>query len=245
MLTPALYRTRITHLRRAPVHHYFEHHGYSWYVDIDLLPQLPRWLRPFARFDAADHLDGAPNDSLRQRIDAFLAGRDIDLHGGRITALMQARVLGYVFNPLTLYWCHDTKGVVRHIVAEVHNTHGGRHAYLLPPHSEHPAMVRKKLYVSPFNDVDGYYLVRAPLPDAELDVRISLHRDNHPAFVATMRGTRRRASIGELLKLQIAAPLAPLMGAIGIRVQGITLWLRRVPVVPRPESTEKERVHQL
>ncbi|HVQ49119.1 MAG TPA: DUF1365 family protein [Mycobacterium sp.] len=245
MLTAALYRTRITHLRRAPVHHYFEHRGYSWYVDIDRLPQLPRWLRPFARFDAADHLDGRPDDSLRQRIDALLAKRDIDLHGGRITALMQARVLGYVFNPLTLYWCHDGEGVVRHIVAEVHNTYGERHAYVLPPHGDHPAMVRKKLYVSPFNNVDGYYLVHAPLPDAELDVRISLHRDNQPAFVATVRGTRRRASIGELLKLQIVAPLAPLMGAIGIRVQGITLWLRRVPVVPRPESTEKERVDQL
>jgi hypothetical protein len=245
MLTSALYRTRITHLRRAPVHHYFEHRGYSWYVDIDRLPQLPRWLRPFARFDAADHLEGEPNDSLRQRIDAFLAGRDIDLQGGRITALTQARVLGYVFNPLTLYWCHDSRGVVRHIVAEVHNIYGGRHAYLLPPHGDHPAMVRKKLYVSPFNDVDGYYLVHAPLPDAELDVRISLHRDNQPAFVATVRGTRRRASIGELLKLQIVAPLAPLMGAIGIRVQGITLWLRRVPVVPRPASKEKERVDQL
>jgi hypothetical protein len=245
MLTSALYRTRITHLRRAPVHHYFEHRGYSWYVDIDRLPQLPRWLRPFARFDAADHLEGEPNDSLRQRIDAFLAGRDIDLQGGRITALTQARVLGYVFNPLTLYWCHDSRGVVRHIVAEVHNIYGGRHAYLLPPHGDHPAMVRKKLYVSPFNDVDGYYLVHAPLPDAELDVRISLHRDNQPAFVATVRGTRRRATIGELLKLQIVAPLAPLMGAIGIRVQGITLWLRRVPVVPRPASKEKERVDQL
>ena len=71
MLTPALYRTRITHLRRAPVHHYFEHRGYSWYVDIDDLPRLPRWLRPFARFDARDHLwdsgAGEPNDSLRQR----------------------------------------------------------------------------------------------------------------------------------------------------------------------------------
>jgi uncharacterized protein len=245
MLTPALYRTRITHLRRAPVHHYFEHTSYSWYVDIDRLPDLPRWLRPFARFDARDHLGGEPNDSLRQRIDAFFDERGIDLRGGRITALMQARVLGYVFNPLTLYWCHDVNGVLRHIVAEVHNTYGGRHAYLLPPHDDPPAMVRKKLYVSPFNDVDGYYLVRAPLPDTELDVRISLHRENQPAFVATMRGKRRNAGVGELLKLQLVAPLAPLMGAIGIRIQGITLWLRRVPVVSRPESTEKERVDQL
>jgi DUF1365 family protein len=242
MLTPALYRTRITHLRRAPVHHYFEHTGYSWYVDVD---ELPHWLRPFARFDARDHLAGDPNDSLRQRIEAFLSERDIDLPGGRITALTQARVLGYVFNPLTLYWCHDASGVLRHIVAEVHNTYGDRHAYLLPPHDDPPAMVRKRLYVSPFNDVDGYYLVRAPLPDAELDVRISLHRENQPAFVATMRGTRRRAGIGALLKLQLSAPLAPLMGAIGIRIQGITLWLRHVPVVPRPEFTEKERVDQL
>ena len=83
---------------------------------------------------------------------------------------MQARVLGYVFNPLSLYWCHDADGVLRHVIAEVHNTYGGRHAYLLPPDDDTPAIVMKKLYVSPFNDVDGYYLVRAPRPDAELDV---------------------------------------------------------------------------
>src|SRR5690349_25074393 len=99
MLTPAIYRTRITHLRRAPVHHYFEHRGYSWYVDVDDLPQLPRPLRPFARFEARDHFSAAadePNASLRQRLDAFLAERDIDLRGGRIPALLQARVLGFV-----------------------------------------------------------------------------------------------------------------------------------------------------
>ena len=121
----ALYRTRITHLRRAPVHHYFEHRSYSWYVDIDRLPELPRWLRPFARFDASDHFDGEPDDTLRERIDGFLADRGIDLRGGTVTALLQARVLGYVFNPLSLYWCHDADGVLRHVVAEVHNTYGG------------------------------------------------------------------------------------------------------------------------
>lgn len=244
MLTPAIYRTRITHLRRAPVHHYFEHRGYSWYVDVDNLPELPRWVRPFARFEARDHFSSDnPNGSLRQRIDAFLAERDIDLKGGRITALLQARVLGYVFNPLSLYWCHDADGNLRHIIAEVHNTYGGRHTYLLPPHSDHPAIVMKKLYVSPFNAVDGYYLVNAPRPDENLDVRISLHRENQPAFVVTMRGNRRRASIAEILRLQLVAPVAPLMASISIRVQGITLWLRRVPVVPR-KADEKERVHQ-
>jgi len=245
MLTPAIYRTRITHLRRAPVHHYFEHRGYSWYVDVDNLPDLPRWLRPFARFEARDHFSATdgPNDTLRQRIDAFLGDRGIDLRGGRITALLQARVLGYVFNPISLYWCHDAKGTLRHIIAEVHNTYGGRHAYLLPPDTDHPAIVMKQLYVSPFNAVDGHYLVTAPRPDENLDVRISLHRDNEPAFVATMRGTRRRAGIAEIVWLQLISPVAPLMGAMGIRIQGITLWLRRVPIVPR-KSERKEKVHQ-
>lgn len=236
MSPPALYRTRITHLRRAPVHHYFEHHGYSWYVDVDRLPALPRWLRPLARFEPGDHFwapeAGEPNNSLRQRIDGFLAQHGIDLNGGKITALMQARVLGYAFNPVSLYWCHDAGGALRHVIAEMHNRSGGRHAYLLPPDADRPAMARKMLHVSPFNAVDGYYLVRAPRPDAELDVRISLHRENEPAFIATLRGTRRRAGIGELLLLQFMAPLAPLMGALGFRVQTITLRLRRVPLTP-------------
>ena len=51
----------MTHLRRSPVHHYFEHSGYCWYVDVDELPRLPRWLRPFARFEAEDHFTGGPN----------------------------------------------------------------------------------------------------------------------------------------------------------------------------------------
>jgi uncharacterized protein len=241
MNTPALYRTRITHLRRAPVHHYFEHKSYSWYIDIDASPQLPAPLRPFARFEAHDHFEPAPGagpDTLRRRVDAFLASHDIHLPGGRVTALMQARVLGYVFNPLSLFWCHDADGVLRAVVAEVHNTYGERHAYLLPPDQGRPSMVPKKLYVSPFNEVDGYYLVRAPLPTEELDVTISLHRDHNPAFVATLRGTRRKAGAAQVARLQLTSPLAPMMGALGIRVQGILLWLRRVPLVPREPARQ-------
>ena len=64
MLTAALYRTRITHLRRAPVHHYFEHRGYSWYVDIDRLPQLPRWLRPTTGPPVVQEAEAEPEPEL-------------------------------------------------------------------------------------------------------------------------------------------------------------------------------------
>jgi uncharacterized protein len=241
---PALYRTRITHLRRAPVHHYFEHRGYSWYVDIDNLPRLPRWLRSFARIDATDHFDGEPTDTLRRRVDDFLASRDIELPGGTVTGLLQARVLGYVYNPLSLYWCHDADGVLRHVVAEVHNTRGDRHVYLVPPDNGQPSMVMKRLYASGFNGEGGYYLVRAPRPDTDLDVTISLHRENQPAFVATLRGDRRRVGNAELIRLQLVAPLAPLTGRLAMRIQGILLWLRRVPLSPEPSAIHGERVAQ-
>jgi DUF1365 family protein len=231
-LTPAIYRTTITHRRQAPVRHSFEYRSYSWYVDIDQLPRLPWWLRPFARFDPVDHFAGRAGDSLRERVDAFLCGHDVTVPDGRVTALLQARVLGYVFNPISIFWCHDRDGVLRRVIAEVHNTYGERHAYLLPP-ADAPVSITKKLYVSPFNPVDGYYLVLAPRPDQRVDVVVSLHRGNQPAFVATLRGTRQSATVGHVARMQLVAPLAPLMVALRIRIQGTRLWLRRVPVAAR------------
>jgi uncharacterized protein len=233
--TPAIYRTTITHARRAPVHHSFEYRSYSWYIDVDDLPRLAWWLRPFARFRADDHFSGPPHGSLRERLDAFFADRDVAAPRGRIIALLQARVVGYVFNPLSVFWCHDDDGTLRHVIAEVHNTYRERHAYLLPP-ADLPVVTAKRFYVSPFNPVDGYYLVQAPRPDSEVDITVALHRDRLPAlpeFVANLRGDRRPATARQVAVMQVISPLAPLLVALRIRIQGIKLWLRRVPVVPR------------
>jgi len=235
VLTPALYRTTITHSRQEPVRHSFEYRSYSWYVDVDDLPRLPWWLRPFARFRASDHFSDPVQGSLRERLDNFFTDRDLAVPEGRITALLQARVLGYVFNPLSVFWCHDRDGLLRHVIAEVHNTYGERYAYLLPP-ADLPVVTAKEFYVSPFNQVDGYYLVQAPRPDCEVDITVALHRDRRPAFpefTANMRGERRPATTREIAIMQVISPLAPLLVAIRIRIQGIKLWLRRVPVVPR------------
>ena len=236
-LTPAIYRTTITHCRQVPVHHSFEYRSYSWYVDVDDLPRLPWWLRPFARFHADDHFsNGNPqHGSLRERLSAFFADNDLAAPEGRVTALLQARVFGYVFNPLSVFWCHDRDGQLRHVIAEVHNTYGERHAYLLPP-ADLPVVTAKEFYVSPFNPVDGYYLVRAPRPDTEVDISVALHRDHRqafPEFIANMRGQRRPATTRQVAIMQIISPLAPFVVAARIRIQGIKLWLRRLPVVPR------------
>ncbi|WP_067967655.1 DUF1365 domain-containing protein [Mycolicibacter icosiumassiliensis] len=232
MLTPAIYRTTITHRRRTPVAHQFAYRGYSWYVDIDQPPRLPWWLRSFAGFEASDHLQGGSGDTLRERVDRFLLERGAPASAGPIYALLQARVLGYVFNPISLFWCHDGEEQLQHVIAEVHNTYGQRHAYLLPP-SDRPVRVAKQFYVSPFNPVEGHYLVRAPRPDAGVNVSISLYLADEPVFTATMRGTGYPATDGRVTRMQLIAPLAPLLVSVRIRLQGIALWLRRLPVVKR------------
>ncbi|MGA7050926.1 MAG: DUF1365 family protein, partial [Mycobacterium sp.] len=219
VLTPAIYRTTITHSRVVPVRHSFEYRSYSWYVDVDNLPRLPWWLRPFARFSADDHFSddvaNPPHGSLRDRLGIFFADHDLALPEGPITALLQARVFGYVFNPMSVFWCHDRDGQLRHVIAEVHNTYGQRHAYLLPP-AELPVVTAKTFYVSPFFQVGGYYLVQAPRPDTEVDITVALHRDEQPGFpefTANLRGQRRPASITQVAIMQIISPLAPLVVA--------------------------------
>ncbi|MFF7330365.1 DUF1365 family protein [Streptomyces sp. NPDC008150] len=129
---PALYECVITHVRTAPVRYDLRHRTYMWLVDPDRPPRLPLPLRPLAGFRARDHFGGgAP--TLRAGLDAYLASRGVDLAGGPVVMLTHARVLGHVFNPLTLYWCHTPDGTQRCVVAEVHNTYGERHCYLLEP----------------------------------------------------------------------------------------------------------------
>ncbi|ALR11703.1 hypothetical protein BST43_18365 [Mycobacteroides saopaulense] len=238
-LVPCLYRTRIVHVRRSPVAHRFTYRGYCWYIDVDKPPRLPRGLGAFASFQARDHFWGDVDDTMRQRVDRFLASHGADLSGGTVTALLQARVLGHVFNPLSLYWCRDRDGTLVHVIAEVHNTYGGRHAYLLPPVAN--SAVAKRFYVSPFNDVDGRYHVRAPLPGDTLNISIALQRSGQQPFFAAVRGTRRNARIGELLRLQVIAPAAPLMGALAIRIEGVRLWLKGLPVVERTPEHERTK----
>ncbi|MEI7717377.1 MAG: DUF1365 family protein [Mycobacterium sp.] len=242
--TPALYPTRVTHLHRAPVHHYAEHRSYSWFVDIDDLPRLPWWLRPFARFDGADHFTGGPNETLRQRVDAFLATHDVFLPGGRITALLLPRVLGRAFNPLSLFWCHDAAGALRCVVAEVQDTHGERTAYLVPPGEDSPVPVAGALRDAPAHNDDGYFLVRVPQPGEKLDLTVSQHRDNHAAMVATWRGDRRRASTGQILLMQLAHPLAPQMAVFSMRFQALVLRMRGLSAPPRAVAQQPDRIPQ-
>ncbi len=242
--TARLYDTTVRHVRTSPLKHDFVHRSYSWFVDLDDLPRLG-WLSPLARFEARDHL-GSADASLRENLDAFLVAQGVDLRGGRITMLASARVLGYTFNPISVFWCYgsdvDGEGALECVVVEVHNTYGERHAYLVRTDHRARARTDKALYVSPFNDASGSYELLLPEPRDRVRVSVTLTRPGTAPFVATLNGQARPVTHGVVLRTALRHPFEPLAVTAKIRWHGIRLWMRRLPIQPRPTHRHQEAV---
>ena len=232
----ALYEVTISHVRSAPLRNVFRYRGYLWLVDLDHLPRV----RPLGGFRARDHL-GDPRASIRENLDRFLAANGM-ARPRTIMMLTQARVLGYVFNPLTVYWCHEPECVV----AEVHNTYGQRYAYLLHPDARGRARVPKQFYVSPFYPVDGDYRMSLPEPGADpggkLALSVRLDRPDGHSFAASVRGRAVPVTARARLKTAARYPWSTAAVSARIRWQGVRLYLRGLPVIPRPAHQAQEGV---
>lgn len=216
---PALYEAAVTHQRWAPLTNRFRYRAWYWLVDLDDLPQPSRRLRPFARVDARDHMD----------VRALL--REAAIPADRVLMLTGARSLGYVFNPLSVFWAYDSEGTRTAVVAEVHNTYGDRHAYLLDGAGRGFAQTDKAMYVSPFYPVDGQYRIHVGEPGEWMTMTVELHRDGDKPFVATMRGQRRPVTPGAVLRSALRYP--SIRTSALIRWQAIRLWRRGLEIQPR------------
>jgi DUF1365 family protein len=233
-ITPARYAVRVSHRRRDPVDYGFSQRSMSWLIDLAEVPSLPRGLRWLCRFASQDHL-GDPYASLQDNLHRFLAEHGV-ARPSKILMLANPRVLGYVFNPLTVFYCYDRRGHLSHTVAEVRNTYGGRHNYLLQTDQAGRAETSKQFYVSPFYPVDGDYTMRLPEPGAELTVTVTLHREGERPFSASMVG-RRHGSRSRLISA-LASPLATRAVMLGIRRHGIALYLKGLRPYPRTGRSE-------
>jgi uncharacterized protein len=233
--TPALFRTTVRHTRRAPLHHTFAYRQPMWLVDLDALPRVGRPFRALLRFDARDHL-GDPRASIRANVDSFLAREGVE-PADRVLMLANPRSFGHGFNPLTVFWCHGGDGALLAVVAEVHNTYGDRHCYLVRPDARGRAVADKALYVSPFFPVDGSYEMRVSSPFDGLDVGIALRRGGDVVFRASLTAGAPTPVRAPLLTA-LRHPAPSWWVSARIRVQGIRLWRRGLPIVPRPALTE-------
>ena len=238
MTEAAIYEGQVMHARPG---YLFRHRMYMWLVDLDHLPQLPRGLGALGRIRSRDHL-GDPDLPIRANVDAFLASHGVDLDGGSVLMLTNARVLGHVFNPITVYWCRAAGGDLRCIVAEVHNTYGERHCYLLEPDERGRAEAGKEFYVSPFLTVDGCYRMALAEPRERLSIRMELVQNGLRVFQASLTGRRRPLTPGMLMLMAGRYPFMTARVSALIRYHGVKLWARGVPRVRRPAHTPQRWV---
>lgn len=248
-----LYPARVAHRRRVAPFYRFVYRLFYLLVDVDRLDELSSRLRCFShnRFNLLalhdrDHGDGRGGD-LRTWAESLLQQGGVSLDGGRIRLLCLPRVLGFAFNPISLWYCEHRDGSLRAVIAHVRNTFGEKHAYLLasggkPLAYDVPLDKEKCFHVSPFFDLVGRYRFRLSEPGERLRMVIHETRDGVPILDATLAAERRALSDRAIVGAVLAMPWMTLKVVAGIHWEALKIWLRgarfhRKPAPPRVEVT--------
>jgi len=244
----ALYVGDVMHARLKPMGHRFSYRVMSLLIDLDRLADADRQSRLFGvnraalySFHEADHgrRDGS---SLRAYAQRCAAERGIDLTGGRVLLLCYPRLLGYTFNPLSVYFCYRADGELALLIYEVRNTFGDIHPYVLPVLSGEisDAGVRqqqdKLFYVSPFIEMAMRYHFRVLPPGERVQLRILEADREGPLLAATFNGSRRALNTKELLRAFFALPLVTMKIMAAIHWEALRLWLKGARLVPRNDA---------
>ncbi|MGH8377551.1 MAG: DUF1365 domain-containing protein, partial [Gammaproteobacteria bacterium] len=242
-----LYRGRVMHRRMQQVSYRFVYEVFNLYVDIDELPKLHEQCRLFSHnrfnlFSLHDRDVGArENIPLRPWLERLLHRHGIELAGGKIFLLCYPRILGYVFNPLSIWYCHYRDGGLRAIVCEVHNTFGETHHYILAParggvmswDAEYRA--DKTFHVSPFVQPEAEYRFHFTEPGERVRVLINERANGTPLLNASMTGTRLSLNDAKLFGLFCRIPFLTLKVIGLIHWQALKIWLRGAKFYKKPK----------
>ena len=236
----------VMHARMKPVEHRFSYEVFSLLLDLDRLDEADRASRLFAvnrfnlvSFREADH-GARDGSSLRRHVDRLLEPTGIDLTGGRVLLLCYPRILGHVFNPLSVYFAYAVSGELVAAIYEVRNTFGEQHTYVAPvaPGEFGPAGLRqervKQFYVSPFNGLAMTYRFRLRPPTDDVAVRILECDSDGPLLAATFHGRRENLTTATLLAALRRYPLLTFKVVAGIHWEALRLWIKGMRLVPRP-----------
>lgn len=258
-LAAVLYRGDVMHARMKPVPHRFVYRVLNLLIDLDRLDeagvQSPLFgvnRRALFSFHERDH--GPRNGtSLAAYARGVAASAGIDLSGGRILLLCYPRLLGYAFNPLSVYYCIRADGTPALVIYEVRNTFGEHHGYVCPvrPQDLTDAGIRqecdKRFYVSPFIGMGMRYRFRLTLPGERAKIRILETDPDGPLLAATFHGRRQPLTSTHLIAAFFALPVVTLKVMVAIHYEAVRLWLKGLRLHPRPrhipDPPSPARVH--
>ena len=242
-----VYEGAVAHRRFKPKTHSFKYRVFSFLLDLDKLDQTSRRLRFFSRskfnlfsiYDR-DFGEGRPQD-IAQHIRDILGKAGLP-RCGKILLLCYPRILGYAFNPLSVYYCYDENDHIIATIYEVKNTFGGRHTYLFPiaEHSNHITQsVDKCFHVSPFIDMDMRYHFSIVQPKERLQIHIRTDDAEGPLLNAVFEGRQAPLTDKKLLALFFNYPLMTFKVILGIHWEAVKLLakgLRLRPGAPTPKN---------
>ena len=242
----ALYAGAVTHVRTRPRVHKLRYRVFWTLLDLDEIDGLDKRLKLFARnrfsllsFFDRDHGAGTA-EPLRTQVERYLAQAGIILDGGPIRLLSMPRVLGYVFNPISVYFCHRPGGELAAMIYEVTNTFHQRHSYLIPVEAGLPKgaavmqSCQKDLYVSPFIGMDIRYDFRLTEPNERVSLVVRGSDPQGLLISAAMYGKRAEFSDGAILRTVLRHPLLTLKVVGAIHWEALKLWGKGVRLVRRP-----------
>jgi len=242
----ALYVGSVRHRRFRPVRHEFTYPIFMSFLDIDRIPELMSVSRlmSYNRFNVAsfyekDHF-GDPALPLRQRLEADARAQGVSLPDGQIFLLTHLRYLGYVFNPVSFFYCFNRSEELSTVLAAVNNTFAETHNYWLNASCEvsrrngRSYAFAKKFHVSPFIGMDCDYRFTFTDPADELVVQTNVGTDEGALFDSSLRMTRRPWTETGIRRVLAQYPLMTARVIAGIHWQALRLALRRVPVFRHP-----------
>lgn len=246
-LPPALtlYDGKVMHARLKPVGHRFSYKIASILIDLDQLAQAGKTSAVFsvnrANFVAFHEKDHGARDGscLRSHVDKLLRNAGV-ARAKRITLLCYPSVLGFTFNPLAVYFCHDADEAVTALIYQVHNTFGESHSYVEPvlPGQASAAGIRqqrnKRFHVSPFLGMDLKYRFRVKPPAEEVALRILELDADGPILAAMFHGVKQPATTKAFLLAVLKTMGIPWKVVFGIHFEAFRLWLKGVKLQNRP-----------
>ena len=240
----ALYPGYVVHVRRRPRVHKLGYKIYSLLLDLDELETLHGELRWFSldrfnqfSFYRRDRGDGSGRD-LRVQVEAAMTAAGLVPDGGPIRLLTMPRVLGWGFNPLSVFFCYNRAGAATAILWEVDNTFGERHGYLIPVNEAAGGTIHqtcaKRLYVSPFMDMDLAYAFKVRPPGEKLAIGIDVSDAAGSLFIARHVADRVELTDAALLRAFFTLPLLTLRVTGGIHWEALKIWLKGIALRRRP-----------
>ena len=231
----ALYVGEVVHQRSRTFDHRLRYRLWMVLADLDELDGLQQRLRLLRRrlgpitLRTADHGDrsGRP---LRAQVEAHLAAAGIDAGGGPIRLLTMPRILGYGFNPISVFFCHRPDGTLAALLYEVTNTFHERHSYLVATPADQTGPVRqsvdKRFFVSPFMDRDLTYDFTVRPPGEAVSVVVAVRRGETPILTASFAGRRRPLTDRELLRAFVTHPLLTWKVTFGIHWEALKMMVK-------------------